>query len=90
MNQLAAEDGSCGQVFVQTRHEMDVMLIEQRLYPGQRQVVAPEWGTFISGDERSCVQPRTPVAPHLVHGQAYQRLNARQVGAAAFEPELVV
>ncbi len=69
---------------------MDVVLVEQRPHTGQRHVVATERRTLIAGYERGRVQAGTPVAAHLVHGQAYQRLDACQVGAASFEPELVV
>src|SRR5438105_4875030 len=52
------------------------------LHPRQRQVVAAQGRAFVAGDERRCAQPSAPVPPHLVHGQAHQRLYSGQIDSA--------
>ena len=48
---LAAEDGSGGEVFVDAGDEVDAVLVEQVLDAGESQIVAAEGRAFVTGDE---------------------------------------
>src|ERR1700683_1340660 len=63
---------------------MDAMLVEEAAHAGEGEIVAAQRRTFVSGDEGGGVETGAAVAAHLVHGQAHQRLYAREVDCAVF------
>src|SRR5580658_8442100 len=81
---LAAENGCSGQIFVDTGHEMDAVLVKQGPHAREGHVVAAQRRAFVSGDEGGRVQTGAAVAAHLVHGQTHQRLDAGEVDSAVF------
>src|ERR1022692_2537041 len=81
---LAAENGCGGQVFVDARHEMDTVLVEQALHAREGEIVAAQRRAFVPGDEGGGVETGAAVAAHLIHGQTHQRLDAREVDCALF------
>src|SRR5215475_12788563 len=87
---LAAQHRSRRKVFVNARHEVNSMLLEQRLYTIEREVIASERRAFVSRNERSRLQTRLPIAAHLIHGQAHQRLNPCEICGPVFRGIAIV
>ena len=76
---LAAQHRGGGDIFVHAGHEMDAMLLEQRGYARQGEVVSAERRSLVAGDKCGGVEIGQPVAPHLVHGQTHQGLHPGEV-----------
>ena len=85
MDLLGAPQGGGGEVLVDARLEVDVVLLDEALGLPQRLVEAAQRRAAIAGDEAGGVEAGGEVALALHHRQAHQRLRAGQVDAAAFE-----
>jgi hypothetical protein len=86
---LRAEDGGGGEVFVDGGAEVDVEFGEEWGDAGERHVVAAEGGAFVAGDEGAGAEMGAAVEAHLVHGEADQGLDAGEVMMAGFGGEPV-
>src|SRR5690242_5978092 len=90
MRDLAAEDGSGGEIFIDAGNKMNVMLLEERPDAGEREIVTAEGGAFVAGDQSRGIEAGAAVAAHLLHGEAHEGLDAGEIHQAALQPVLVV
>src|SRR6185312_15938737 len=87
---LRAPNGRCGEIFVDPGLEYDVVRGEMLVGLPEREIEPAEGGAAIARDEAGRIEPGGLVARVLQHGQAYQRLDAAHISAAAFKRVFVV
>ena len=87
---LGAPQGGGGEVLVDARLELDVVLLDEALGLPQRLVEPAQRRAAIARDVARRIEPGREVALALHHRQAHQRLRAGQVDPSAFKYVFVV
>ena len=90
MEQLAAHDRRECQFLVDAGHEMDPMLFEKVIRPGEGDVVPAQRRSLVPGNQASGFDARAPVPPHLLDRQAHQGLDTGHICRARFQRVLIV
>jgi len=72
---LCAPAGSCGQILVDPRIELDVLLVEEGFRALQLLVISTQWRAAVTADVTRRVQSRLSVAPALLQRQSHQCLD---------------
>ena len=90
LEQLTAHNRRESQFLVDAGYEMDPMLFEKVIRPGQSDVVPAQRRPLVSGDQASGLDARAPIPSHLLDRQAHQGLDTRHVCRARFQRVLIV
>ena len=90
MDLLGAPQRGGGEVLVDARLELDVVVLDEALGLPQRLVEAAQRRAAIARDVACGVEPGGEVALALHHRQAHQRLRSGQVDPSAFKYVFVV
>ena len=90
MDLLGAPQRGGGEVLVDARLELDVVVLDEALGLPQRLVEAAQRRAAIARDVACRIEPGREVALALHHRQAHQRLRSGQVDPSAFKYVFVV